>query len=131
MTIVLRRSTALALALAALTACGAVVAAPPDSGIAGRVLIGPVCPVVQVGQDCADRPFRASIRIRRVGESTVVATARSGKNGRFRVALPAGRYVLDPVSPNPGAPPRAGQVVVRVKVHAWTRVTITYDSGIR
>jgi hypothetical protein len=131
MTGVVGRLTALAVTVCALAACGAGAAAPQDSGIVGRVLIGPTCPVVQVGQDCADRPFRAAIRIHKAGQSNVVAVAHSGKEGRFRVALAPGRYVLVPVQPNGGAPPRAGPVAVRVRAHAWTKVKITYDSGIR
>jgi len=30
-----------------------------DSGIAGQVFIGPMCPVVQVGQECPDQPYQA------------------------------------------------------------------------
>ena len=116
---------------AALAACGAGEATPPDSGVKGRVLIGPMCPVVQEGVPCPDRPFQATIEVRRVSTGKVVATVRSGKDGRFRVNLAPGRYILEPQSPNAGAPPYAGPVPARVRAHRFTHVKITYDSGIR
>ncbi len=126
---VFRLSALVAVALA-LVACGASAAAPIDSGIRGRVTVGPMCPVVQEGVPCPDRPLAATIRIRKPG-GKVVATVRSGAEGRFRVRLAAGRYVLEPVSPNAGAPPYAPPVAVRVRAHAFSRISITYDSGIR
>ena len=117
--------------VAALAACGAGEAAPADSGVSGRVLIGPMCPVEQVGVPCPDKPFQAYINVRREGSGKTAATVRSGKDGRFRVNLAPGRYVLVPNAPDPGAPPQAAPVRVRVRAHGFTRVTITYDSGIR
>jgi hypothetical protein len=125
------RLLVLVLALvAAVAACGAAARPPTDSGVRGRVFIGPLCPVVQEGVPCPDAPFEASIRIRRES-GKAVKTVRSGKDGRFRVNLAPGRYVLEPLSPNEGAPPYAAPAAVRVRAHAFTRVTISYDSGIR
>ena len=36
-----------------LATCSMRTPTPTDSGIEGQVMIGPMCPVVQVGQDCA------------------------------------------------------------------------------
>ena len=104
---------------------------PPDSGIEGRVLAGPTCPVVRKDDPCPDRPFAATIRIRRLPDGKLVATVRAGRSGRFRVPLAPGRYVLRPLSPRPLVPPRAPPRRVRVLPHAFTKVTILYDSGIR
>jgi hypothetical protein len=30
-----------------------------NSGIEGQVFIGPMCPVVQIGQECPDQPYQA------------------------------------------------------------------------
>ena len=50
-------------ALAALfLACKSEEEAPPlTSGIEGQVLIGPMCPVVQAGTPCPDKPYQATI----------------------------------------------------------------------
>ena len=81
----------LVVGLVSLAACGITAAAPAptDSGIRGRVLIGPMCPVVQEGIPCLDQPLVATIRVRRPG-GKLVATVHSGKDGRFRsTSLPA------------------------------------------
>jgi len=36
---------------------------PTDSGIEGQVLIGPMCPAVQEGQECPDQPYQASLTV--------------------------------------------------------------------
>lgn len=111
--------------------CGGEDAGPPtDSGIAGLVLIGPQCPVVQEGEPCPDEPFEAELRVR-AGSDDDVLTTRSGPDGRFRLPLAPGHYVVEPVAPNPGAPPQAGLIEVEVLPHAYAELTIVYDSGIR
>jgi hypothetical protein len=99
-----------------------------DSGVRGKVLYGPTCPVERPGERCV-RPYEAALRIRRQTTHELVATVRSGKDGRFRVRLAPGRYVIVPVSghPYPQASPRR----VGVRRHRFTRVTIRFDSGIR
>jgi hypothetical protein len=103
-----------------------------NSGIEGEVLIGPMCPVVQLDQPCPDKPFEASIEIRGQDNHGDHLTIRSGKDGRFRVKLAPGKYRLTPISPNPGAPPHAPPPQsVTVESGRYTHVTIRYDSGIR
>jgi hypothetical protein len=101
------------------------------SGIAGRVVIGSVCPSVQEGQSCPDEPFAATIVVREREDGREVLTLQTGPDGRFRADLAPGTYVLVPVAPNPGAPPNAEPQVVTVEPGRYTRVTIRYDSGIR
>ena len=90
-----------------------------------------MCPVVQEGVPCPDEPFEAEIRVLEKGSTEVVETVRSGADGQFRVDLAPGDYVLEPVSPNQGAPPFAGPLDVTVEQQAFTEVTVLYDSGIR
>lgn len=101
----------------------------PDvgTGIAGLVLIGPQCPVVQQGIDCPDKPFEATIEI--YAGTRLVTTVRSGADGIFSVALDPGTYRLVPLSP--GGPTFAAEQTVSVTPGATTQVTINYDSGIR
>ena len=126
------RFSLLVVGLVSLAACGITAAAPApaDSGIRGRVTIGPMCPVVQEGIPCPDQPLVATIRVRRP-DGKLVATARSGKEGRFRIYLAPGRYRLVPLSPAAATLPYAAPIVARVRPHAFTRVAIQYDSGIR
>jgi hypothetical protein len=102
--------------------------ARPSSGIRGKVLYGPTCPVEQVGQSCT-RPYDARLRIRRQSSGKVVARVRSGRDGRFSVRLRPGHYVVDPVSGDPY--PRASSQPAVVHAHRFTHVTVTFDSGIR
>ena len=101
----------------------------PDAGtgIAGLVLIGPQCPVVQEGVDCPDKPFEATIEI--YAGTRLVTTVRSGADGIFSIALDPGTYRLVPLSP--GGPTHAPEQTAEVRRGETTRVLIQYDSGIR
>jgi hypothetical protein len=101
------------------------------SGIAGRVLIGPTCPVVRPDDPCPDRPFVAAIVVRNA-QGTAVCTTSSGEDGRFQVGLPPGGYELDPQSGAPGGLPSAPPPQsVTVEPGRYIEVTVTFDSGIR
>jgi hypothetical protein len=99
-----------------------------DSGIRGRVLYGPTCPVQRPGRSC-ERPYQASIAIRREPTGALVTRVRSGGDGRFMVDLAPGPYLLVPRNGRPY--PRAQSQTVWVHRNAFTAVTIRYDSGIR
>jgi len=45
-----------------LTACASNAPTPTDSGVEGQVLIGPICPVVQIGQDCPTSRIQANFK---------------------------------------------------------------------
>jgi hypothetical protein len=101
-----------------------------DSGIDGKVVLGPQCPVVSLESPCPDKPFEADVKVvNRSGD--VVATAHSGKDGRFSVRVGPGRYTLKPVSPNQNGFPIGKEVSVSVRPHHFTGVTVTFDTGIR
>jgi hypothetical protein len=119
-------AVAAAVLLALGTASGA--ARHLDSGIHGRVLYGPTCPVQRPGRSC-ERPYQASIAIRREHSETLVMHVRSGAGGRFTVHLAPGSYLLVPRNGRPY--PRAHSQTVSVHRDAFTAVTIRYDSGIR
>lgn len=106
----------------------AVSAHHPDSGIRGRVMIGPTCPVQRVGQPCV-RPYRVKIAIRSQPTSRLAATVRSSANGRFTVALAPGRYLLVPQTGRPY--PRSSPQAATVRPNRYTSVVISYDTGIR
>ncbi len=93
------------------------------------MLVGPTCPVEQAGSPCPDRPLATDLEI--VSGSDVVATVRSGSDGRFRVALEPGRYTIRPGGDTTVGLPRGTPVDVTVSPHTFTSVTVPFDSGIR
>ncbi len=130
----MRTGFALLVMLLVLAAGDGAFARAPSSGLAGRVLEGPTCPVERVPPEprCAPRPLIATLRIRRVGSRRPAKSIRSRRDGRFRVSLAPGAYVVRalPVSssflPRPPSPFR-----VQVPKGRFAIVTITYDTGIR
>lgn len=102
-----------------------------QSGIEGTITIGPTCPVERIPPDpnCADKPYQAAIKVQTADGQKTITQFTSGADGTFKVYLPPGNYLLVPV--NSGMLPRAGEQTVRVEKNAFTKVTITFDSGIR
>ena len=100
----------------------------PDSGINGKVMIGPTCPVERPGRVC-ERPYQTAITIRREPKGTLVARVQSSATGQFRIALAPGTYLLIPQKGRPY--PRSSPRLATVHSHRYTTVLISYDSGIR
>lgn len=111
-----------------LATCSSQEPAPADSGVEGQVLIGPMCPVVQVGQECPDQPYQATLTVNSL-EGERIAQVQTDEQGRFKLSLPAGSYILHPESPN--SLPFAPDQPFSVQAGQFTQLTITYDSGIR
>jgi hypothetical protein len=124
------KAASLLAGLLALASCGASDFLGPDAeqGIEGLVLLGPMCPVVRADDPCPDQPYQASIDVRRLG-GELAGTVRSDEEGRFRVGLRPGDYVLEPRSGSPF--PAAGPQVVPVEPGAYTDVVVSFDTGIR
>ena len=99
-----------------------------DSGIEGQVFIGPICPVVQVGQECPDQPYQAILTVNSL-EGERIAQVQTDEEGRFKIPLKPGEYILHPESPN--ALPFAQEQEFKVEDGKFTRLTVNYDSGIR
>ncbi len=102
------------------------------SGIVGKVLIGPRCPVVstQFQERCKDKPYRATIVVKTRDGLPVVTRVTSDRDGHFRILLPPGTYLLEPL--RGGSPfPYGKQLKVTVLPGQFTDVTAQYDTGIR
>jgi hypothetical protein len=118
----------LALAATLLLAAGCGEKAATDSGVQGEVRIGPINPVERPGVQ-NDAPYAATLRIKRASDGKLVTETRSAADGSFRVALPPGDYILEPVN---GAPlPIAQPQDFTVVPGEFTTVPVVYDSGIR
>ena len=101
---------------------------PRGSGIEGQVLIGPMCSVVQPGQECPDQPYQATLTVNdRNGMK--IAQIQTDEQGHFRIPLVPGEYILHPESPN--GTPFAGDQSFAVVAGQYTHVVVNYDSGIR
>lgn len=106
-------------------------AAPSDTGVAGRTVVDVGCPVQRADTGCPQRPVRAKITVTRPDATDVVAAGDTDAQGRFRIALPAGTYVLHPVNAANAALPRAAAVRVTVQAGGMRQVVISFDSGVR
>jgi hypothetical protein len=127
------RSNRRMLAAAAITCAAAWWAVPSSAGVSSsgirvHVIYGPTCPVQRIGETCT-RPYRATITVRREPGNRFVASVRSSVAGQFSLPLLPGRYLLTPRAGHPF--PTAMAQTVTVHRHRYTRVTISYDSGIR
>jgi hypothetical protein len=125
------RRTFLVVLLVGAVACGSkTLSATLDSGIRGRVVAGPQCPVEQVGSPCPDKPVSTDLNVQDENGG-VVAVAHSGEDGRFEVGLDPGTYVLEPAR-TPGTGFMFGKPVsVVVRAHRFASVTVVLDTGIR
>ncbi len=101
---------------------------PRGSGIEGQVLSGPTCPVVQQGQPCPDGPYQATLTVNSPGGVQIVQV-KTDAQGRFKIPLVPGSYVLHPVAPDGIA--TAGDQAFMVTADRFTQVTVHFDSGIR
>ena len=103
-------------------------ATPADSGIEGQVVIGPMCPVVQEGQECPDQPYQATLTVNS-SEGSRIVQVQTDEQGHFKIPLMPGEYILHPETPN-GIPYASEQSFI-VEAGAFTQILVKYDSGIR
>ena len=124
------RTTAPLAAAFFLAACGSGSASTVDSGIRGRALIGPTCPVERLPPDpsCGPKPLATKIAVLRASDRKRMATISSGSDGRFSVRIRPGRYYLR--SARSGRP-YSRPVRVTVRAHRFASVRLMFDSGIR
>lgn len=101
---------------------------PADTGIEGSVTIGPMCPVVRVNNPCPDKPYQATITVLTKDQRKIMQFQTDAK-GYFHVVLAPGEYILHPESPN--VMPHSNDIQVSVVRGQYTRVDVSYDSGIR
>lgn len=119
-----------ALALASsLAACGGE-GPPADTGVEGIVTMGPMCPVVQAGQECPDAPYAARITVV-LATGKIATRASAAEDGTYRIALQAGDYLLQAEASDGGPFPASAGYPFSVMEGAWTRLDVTLDSGIR
>ncbi len=103
---------------------------PGGTGIQGRVLAGPTCPVVSVNDpSCDDRPVAGATILVLDVRGTEVARLVTDKNGIYAVTLPSGPYTIEP-QPVDGFMHVADPLAVTVG-DGIVSVDIAFDTGIR
>jgi hypothetical protein len=97
-----------------------------SSGLAGRVLRGPVSPVCVTTRPCQ---VGASVILAFSRNGAVVAKVKSARSGDYRIALAPGSYTVSPALRAPlwQLSPRR----VRVPAGRYARVNFLIDTGIR
>jgi hypothetical protein len=114
----MKRIVAVALAFVAVPFA---TAAAPDSGISG-VVRGTACAPPRVCRTSS--PPAVTIRVARAADRAPVATTHP-RNGRFRVALAPGLYVLTAYRGMTASGHPAQKLQVRVQPHEFTLVVLT------
>ena len=106
---------------------------PFDSGVAGQVLLGPMCPVMKDPPDlsCADKPYQITIQVVVIGspQSSPFATVETDKDGNYKIMLPPGEYALNPIENSQH--PICESISVTVKPNLISNANISCDTGIR
>jgi hypothetical protein len=103
---------------------------PGGSGITGRAVAGPTCPVVTENNPaCDDRPLAGLTVLILDASGNEVGRVMTDSDGRYSIPLPAGPYTVEP-QPAPGVlgTPQALPVTVG---DGLTTVDLEYDTGIR
>ena len=112
-------------------ACGLFVTpVPADSGIAGKVLVGPMCPVMIEGQECPDQPYQATLTVKSLDGRQIIQF-QTDEQGSFSIPLAPGEYILHPETPDDAPLPYADEQRFIIAPGEYTRLIVQYDSGIR
>jgi hypothetical protein len=98
------------------------------AGLYGTVLIEPAMPVCKLGTSCS-RPAK-ELKLAFVRNGRVVGTTTTDNRGRYRIALPAGRYAVRP-SVQHGLRQALEPATARVPRGRFARHDLKLDIGIR
>ena len=101
-----------------------------NSGIKGYVTIGPICPVLRMGDDkCNDKPVPIKVNIIiKDKEENVIKNVKTMEDGSFSASLFPGNYVIYIDS---GGIRGSKPEYVTVEDGKFAEVTIRIDTGIR
>ena len=124
------RTILVGLGLLTLDACVSSDLLGPDApqGIDGVALLSPLCPVLTEENPCPDQPYQAWVGVESAS-GRLVTRFETGEDGRFRVGLRPGHYILVPESGDPF--PIASEQAVDVIPGVYAEVMINFDTGIR
>ncbi len=103
------------------------------SGIRGRALLGPTCPVERNPPDpaCADKPYQTSLVVTTADGAKVVKEFSTDGAGLFSISLPPGSYAIRSGAASNIRPYCQSNGTIEVKQSAFADATISCDTGIR
>jgi len=123
------RRLALALLVPALLSCARGGGpAGGSSGIEGRVVAFPGCPVITEASPCPSRPVATTLVVE--SDAGSLRRVETGSDGSFRVALAPGLYIIS-AQPPPGTDLVPKPHRVTVDTGEYQRVTVVLDSRLR
>jgi hypothetical protein len=104
--------------------------APARSGITGRVLAFPSCPVETAASPCPLQGVRTTVAIE-AADGERIEHVRTRSDGSFRIELEPGDYLLSAIPPpsDPHLVPRPASA--RVEPDTFVRVTVILDTRLR
>lgn len=102
------------------------------SGVFGRVLVGPTCPLYQPDPppQCQDKPTQAEIIVITQDRSQEVGRIKTDKDGIYKIALAPGTYILEPGAQKTGIA-RGMPQPITIEANKFVELNLYYDSGIR
>jgi hypothetical protein len=105
-----------------------------STGVAGQILLGPLCPILPCGAQA--KPAQGTVQISTAPTSKssgssgqVVATVTTSATGDFSATLAPGHYVATVVQSSSSA--KSKPVVFDVEAGVVTRIVLPLDTGIR
>lgn len=103
-----------------------------ESGIEGESVIGPTRPHIRLNDPTPDvAPYKSTLIILTAKGEQEVARLETGSDGRFRIALSPGDYIVRPVGGQGKMGARASEENVTVRAGQFTKVRINFDSRMR
>ncbi len=100
-----------------------------ETGIAGKVLKGPIKPGPTIVGESDEAPFRALFHV--LDSEKEVARFESDENGFFKVFLPPGEYTIVPDASARIPYPKRQTKEVTVPEDGFADVTLKFDTGMR
>lgn len=100
-----------------------------QSGIYGKAILGPTCPVQKEGEVCS-QPYQGVIVVKNSDRTKEITQFMTNADGTFRVVLPPGQYYLSQ-DPKTRFPKFLKEQLIAVEPDKFTEVNLSLDTGIR
>ncbi|MCR4328393.1 MAG: hypothetical protein NUV53_02635 [Patescibacteria group bacterium] len=106
---------------------------PFKSGVEGRVLLGPMCPVMRNPPDpnCADKGYETTVQIieKNSSKSSLFSSVETGKEGGYRAMLPPGEFSVQAIGGQPF--PYCEMKKISIGPDEMVKADLSCDTGIR